>query len=67
MVFFYRLFSKNMVAKKKMNTFVAEKFGASKKKCELCSRFIENTLRKRAVFRRRKDARVAEEARLESV
>ncbi len=35
-----------MVAKKKMNTFVAEKFGASKKKCELCSRFIENTLRK---------------------
>ena len=56
-----------MVAKKKMNTFVAEKFGASKKKCELCSRFIENTLRKRGVFRRRKDARVAEEARLESV
>lgn len=35
-----------MVAKKKMNTFVAEKFGASKKKCELCSRFSENTFRK---------------------
>ena len=67
MTIFYRIIEKIMVAKKKMNTFVAEKFGASKKKCELCSRFIENTLRKRGVFRRRKDARVAEEARLESV
>gem|GEM_PF-3921144 len=31
-----------MVAKKKMNTFVAEKCGASKKKCELCSRIDGN-------------------------
>ena len=35
-----------MVAKKKMNTFVDEKFGASTKKCELCSRLSENTFRK---------------------
>ena len=67
MVFFYRLFSKNMVAKKKMNTFVAEKFGASKKKCELCSRFSGNDLCEAAFPTTWKDARVAEEARLESV
>ena len=56
-----------MVAKKKMNTFVAEKFGASKKKCELCSRFSGNDLCEAAFPTTWKDARVAEEARLESV
>ena len=56
-----------MVAKKKMNTFVAEKFGVSKKSANFAPDFSENIPRKRDAFRQRKDARVAEEARLESV
>ena len=56
-----------MVAKKKMNTFVAEKFGASKKSANFAPDFLKTFSPKREVFKRRKDARVAEEARLESV
>ena len=67
MTIFDRIIAKIMVAKKKMNTFVAEKFGVSKKSANFAPDFSENIPRKRDAFRQRKDARVAEEARLESV
>ena len=67
MTIFYRIIEKNMVAKKKMNTFVAEKIGASKKSANFAPDFLKTFSPKREVFKRRKDARVAEEARLESV